>query len=96
MNSIDQLKQQLSSIFKEYSLDKAAVFGSYARGEAKDSSDLDLLISSEKTFDLETYSEFVEALERITAKKIDIVFYDYLNPYMKDNILKEAISIYEQ
>ena len=32
---------------------------------------------------------------RYINKNVDIVFYDYINPYMKEGILKEAMSIFE-
>ena len=96
MSSIERIKKQLAHVFQEYGLDKAAVFGSYARGEEREDSDVDLLIFSKRVFDLDTYGEFEEALEKAAGKKVDLVFDNYINPYMKDEILKEAISIYEQ
>ncbi|HHY22640.1 MAG TPA: hypothetical protein GX527_00135 [Clostridiaceae bacterium] len=46
--------------------------------------------------DLDTYSDFEDKIEKSLHKNIDIVFYDYINPHMRDSILKEAVSIFEQ
>lgn len=94
--TIDELKKCLTPVFIEYGIKKAAVFGSYAQNKAKPDSDIDLLISSRKVFDLDTYSDFEEKLQSILNKNVDIVFYDYINPHMKEGILKEAMSIFEQ
>lgn len=92
--TIDEIKKRLTPIFEEYMISKAAVFGSYAQNKAKADSDVDLLISSEDVFDLDAYCEFEEKIEKILDKNVDIVFYDYINPYMRTNILREAVSIY--
>jgi len=94
--SLDEIRKRLTPVFVEFNLEKVAVFGSCARGEIKAESDIDILISSKQPFDLDTYGELEEALEKAAGRKIDIVFFNYINPYMKDTILKEAVNIYEQ
>jgi len=93
--TIGTLRGSLANVFMQFGLNKVFVFGSYARGEETPNSDLDLLIVTDKRFDLEEYGRLEETLEEVTGKKVDIVFYEYVNPYMKDEILKEAVSIYE-
>lgn len=51
--SIEEIKNKLEPIFKKYGLKKAAVFGSYARKEAHNNSDVDLLVLLDDTFELE-------------------------------------------
>jgi predicted nucleotidyltransferase len=94
--TIEEIKEILRPIFLEYKLKKVAVFGSYALNKATPESDIDMLVSSRHVFDLDTYSDFEDKIEKSLHKNIDIVFYDYINPHMRDSILKEAVSIFEQ
>lgn len=43
--SVESIKTNVASIFDQYLVDKAAVFGSCARGEMKPESDVDIVIS---------------------------------------------------
>ena len=44
--SVSQIQDLLVPIFREYNIRKAVLFGSYAKGSAKDKSDIDLLVDS--------------------------------------------------
>lgn len=96
MISIDQIKERLNPIFKNYQIEKAMLFGSVARGEDTPSSDIDILISSKAVFDLDKLCDFEESIEKAVGRNVDIVFADYINPYMKDTIMGEAIDIYDE
>ena len=43
---IDEIKRRLEPVFRQYGVRKAILFGSYARGEARPVSDVDLLVDS--------------------------------------------------
>lgn len=74
---------------------KAAIFGSYARNEAKKESDVDLLVYLDETFDLDKYLRFETAVRRALGKKVDLVEYRCINKFMQEDILREAIGLYE-
>ena len=57
-----------------------SIFGSYATGEAKANSDIDLLV------------QFEDALN----KKVDLLTYNSIHPYLKRIILNEQKVIYEK
>ncbi|MGN0615481.1 nucleotidyltransferase family protein [Ruminococcus flavefaciens] len=44
--TVAQIKELLVPIFREYNIRRAVLFGSYAKGSAKDKSDIDLLVDS--------------------------------------------------
>lgn len=44
--TVAQIQDLLVPIFREYNIRKAVLFGSYAKGSAKDKSDIDLLVDS--------------------------------------------------
>lgn len=75
---------------KKYKVKKIAIFGSFARGEQKEESDIDLLVEFEeegKTFD--NYMELKFFLEDLLNKKIDLVMKDALKDSIKELIMKE-------
>ena len=93
--SIEEMRQKLIPIFEKYGLLKASLFGSYARDEAKSDSDVDLLIYLDESFELEKYLRFETSLKRVLKKKVDVVEYRCINGFMRDDIMKEAILLYE-
>lgn len=46
--TIDEIKQKVAPIAKKYNIEKVYLFGSYARGEADENSDVDLLLDYER------------------------------------------------
>ena len=68
---------------------KAGIFGSYARGEAKKRSDVDILIKQKGRKSLLD----LVGLEMKLKKKVDLLDYKGLSPYLKERILKEEVRI---
>ncbi len=67
-----------------------ALFGSMARGEGSDSSDIDLLVELQpKTFD--AYMDVKLLLEKILGRKVDLVLADAIKPRLRPMILAEAV-----
>lgn len=67
-----------------------AVFGSVARGEASESSDLDMLVEFVRPVGLFEFIRLKKFLEDLSACKVDLVTQDALHPAMRDSILSEA------
>lgn len=67
-----------------------ALFGSVARGEGSDTSDVDLLVELEpKTFD--SYMDVKLFLEKILGRRVDLVLADAVKPRLRSAILAEAV-----
>ena len=92
--SRDELIEICSKIFSEYDVDFCYLFGSYAKGTAIGTSDVDLLISA-KTTGLKYY-ELVERLRESLHKKVDMLDTKQLlkNEALLKEVLKEGIRIY--
>ena len=74
-------------------VDKIVVFGSYARGEQKKTSDVDVLVKfrpNATLFDLVGAGNFLEEKLKI---KVDIVSEGGIRQELKDTILKEVIRV---
>ena len=88
-------KQKIIEICRRNDVSYCAVFGSFARGEAADESDVDLLVkfSKPKGFDwIDGALEIEEALGR----KVDWVTEDGLSPYIRENVMRDLQVIYEE
>ena len=69
---------------------RLGLFGSAARGEGTDASDLDFLVELHcKTFD--AYMDVKELLERLFARRIDLVVADAVKPQLRPRIFQETI-----
>ncbi|MBN2014400.1 MAG: nucleotidyltransferase family protein [Candidatus Altiarchaeota archaeon] len=76
---------------KAYGVKKIGVFGSYARGQQKKRSDVDVLVEfrkGQKTFD--NYMDLKILLEKKLKKKVDLVIKEALTPPLKKHILAEV------
>jgi uncharacterized protein len=75
---------------KKFGVRRLGLFGSYVRGEGKDSSDLDFLVDLEHhTFD--AYMDLKEFLEDLFGVEVDLVLVDAIKPRLKDTILGETV-----
>lgn len=90
----EKLCEEIVSFLKLQGAKKIAIFGSYARGEAKPSSDIDILVEFK---DQKSLFELVrierELSERINIKA-DILTKSAISPYLIDSITKDANVVY--
>ena len=86
---------QIQKYFEGKPVRKAYIFGSYARGEATASSDLDILVELDYRYKIGL--EFIQMkldLEAILQKEVDLVTEKGLSPRLKPIILKSRQLIY--
>lgn len=86
------VEKKIVSILKKNGVTKAGIFGSYARGEAKKNSDIDILILPPRGIGFRFVGIQLE-LEKKLKRKVDLVSYDGISPYLKKYILKDEIKI---
>lgn len=92
MNNIKKLKPKIVKILKKNGVKKAGVFGSYARGEQKKDSDIDILIEPPKNIGF-GFARIEFELEDAIGKKVDLLSYRAIHPLLKKRILKEEIRL---
>lgn len=89
-----KIKPKIVRILRENGIKKAGIFGSYARGEQRRTSDIDLLIEAKKgKFSLFDLVGLEMELKKALKKNVDLLTYKGINPYLKDRILKEEIRL---
>ena len=93
--SLDVIKERTSQIAKDYDIDKIYLFGSYARGDADDSSDIDLLISSDK-MDILSMSRLKQQLMDSLETMVDVISETAVSNVFRFLIKDDEILIYEK
>jgi predicted nucleotidyltransferase len=78
------------------SIQKAWIFGSFARGDDKPQSDIDIAIKTEEKFSYFDLAEIKNDLENQLKRKIDIGFIDSFKPYILKHIESDLKLIYEK
>jgi len=92
--NIDQDK--IISICRKNHVQKLCLFGSMARGEDKQDSDIDLIIKFSKRKSLLDMVMLELELREKIGKKIDLLTESAISPYIKDQIINEMKVIYEE
>ena len=72
---------------------RVRVFGSHAKGAAKEASDLDLLVDLEEGRDLLDIVGLKQDLEALLGFKVDVLTERALSPYLRDEIVQKAIPL---
>lgn len=94
MLTVDEIKEACGEILKDYPVQYCYLFGSYAKGKASATSDVDLLISAETTG--LRFFELIERLREKLHKKIDLLDMNQLldNGELLNEVLKDGVKIY--
>lgn len=93
----EHIKQVVANFFKDKPVNKVWLFGSYARGEADETSDVDVMIDVDKEarLGLEYFAWFSD-LENEFHKKVDLVKVGFVKPRILPFIEKDLLLIYEK
>ena len=89
---IEKIKMKALPILKKYGIVKAGIFGSYARGDNKKNSDIDILVLPPNGIGFEFFGIQSE-LEKKLKKRVDLLSYRAIHPLLKERILKEEVKI---
>jgi len=89
---------KLNAFFPAYPIEKAWVFGSYARGEETRKSDIDIMVRFDKEarISLFDYIGIMNDLEDLFHKKVDLVEEGQLRRWAQESAEQEKILVYER
>ena len=90
---LKEIRRKVVPILKKYGVVKAGIFGSYARGEQKKRSDVDILIKFKRAKSLLEVVGLELELKKKIRREVDLLTYGAISPYLKKRILKEEVAI---
>jgi len=79
------------SLFDGYGVSAVSLFGSLARGEPDEESDIDLLVEFSRPIGLLQFVELKRTLEEVLGRTVDLATPGALKPRYCDRILKDAV-----
>ncbi len=92
----EQIKKKLSILLvdlrKKYPIKSFEIFGSYARGDQTDESDLDILVEFNGKIGIK-FIDLAEEIEQKTGMKIDLVSWKAVKKRYFNEISKDIISV---
>jgi predicted nucleotidyltransferase len=87
-------RDEILQICAKYGARNVRVFGSVARGEADEQSDIDLLVEFEPNRSLLDHAGLWVELQELLGVKVDVVSERGLKPRIRQRVLQEAIPLY--
>jgi len=83
----------LKAVAAEHGYTRLAVFGSVARHEAREDSDIDLIVEAPEGTSSFGFVRFKQLIERILGRDVDLIEYGGLKLPMDDDIRREAVLL---
>jgi len=87
-------KETIIGVLKQYGAEKIAVFGSYARGQAGQRSDIDILVSFQKPKSLLELVRIEQELSKSLHIPVDLLTEKAISPYLVDSVRNDAVVIF--
>lgn len=92
-DAIRILRSHLPALRRQFAVQSLAVFGSVARDEASDSSDVDIFVDFDGPSSFDRYFGLKEALESLLGSRVDLATRSMLKPRVKPVIEQEAVDV---
>lgn len=92
-NDIKSQKDKISELAEKRGVRNIRVFGSYARGNANENSDLDLLVSMDEDRSLLDRIGFMHDVEDLLHIKVDVVNEKALHHSIRDEVIKDGVLL---
>lgn len=90
---ITDKREEIQRIAGRHGVSEIRVFGSFARGEETEDSDVDLLVKVEEKTSSWFPAGLVLDLEELLHRRVEVVTEQGLNPLLRERVLKEAIPL---
>ena len=89
-------RSSLAKICLRYGIKELSLFGSAVRGEMNSESDIDIMVEFEPAcrIGLIKFESLVEELESLAGRRVDLVTKRGLKPWVRPQVLKDALVIY--
>ncbi|CAD5243797.1 nucleotidyltransferase family protein [Thermococcus camini] len=97
MKSLEEIREilraHMGELQRNYCVREVEIFGSYARGEQSENSDLDILVEFEKPVGLLTISMLQIYLSELLGIEVDVIPKNSLRKELWDDVSREAVKV---
>jgi hypothetical protein len=93
LQQLQEYREEILRLAQQYHSANIRVFGSVARGEATEGSDVDFLIDVTPEQDLFDLIRFTRSLTELLGCDVDVVHSNALHHSIRDRVLQEAIPL---
>ena len=90
---IEIIEKHKEELRRRYGVKEIGIFGSFVRGEAKENSDVDILVEFERPIGFFKFLELEEYLSNLIGRKVDLVSKKALKPQIGKYILEEVVTV---
>ena len=90
---LQQNREQILHLAAEHGASNVRIFGSVARGEEREDSDVDFLVELESDRSLLDHIGLIQDLEDLLGRKVDVATVKGLREYFRERILNQAIPL---
>ena len=91
--TLDSKREDILRIAAKHGAHNVRIFGSVARGEDDERSDLDLLVEFDPTVSLLDHASLVLELEDLLGRKVDVASVRGLKERIRDRVMREAVPL---
>ncbi len=92
----EAIQQSLQGLPFAERIERIRLFGSYLHDSARPDSDIDLLVDFNKPVSFFQLGDIEDGLERALGRKVDVVTLKALSRHFRDDVLREAETVYER
>ena len=92
--TVTEIKNKISETARQYGINKAYLFGSFARGDVGNNSDIDICIEKGELRTLLEFSGFCQDLEEALGNRVDVITTTGISENFRERIEKDMILIY--
>lgn len=96
MYTIDEIKKKATPVAEEYGIKTLKLFGSYAKGQNNENSDIDFIVNKGKMETLFQYISFVDKLEKVFGCHVDVVSTEIEDKDFVNRINKDSVVLYDK
>ncbi len=93
---IETISDAVAQAADAVDIKRAFLFGSYARGEASEQSDIDICVEAGPLFSLFSAGAFANDIETAVGKQVDLVSEKSLFPHVRKMMNRDKVLIYER
>ncbi|MDE2747478.1 MAG: nucleotidyltransferase family protein [Chloroflexota bacterium] len=93
LDDIRRLRPEIMELARRYRGKQVSVFGSCARGEMREESDIDFLVDFEDKYTLLDIAGMMNGLEDLLGRKVDVIDRPGLRKELRETVFREAQAL---